>query len=344
MTWNAVTETPNGAEPTTYVMDDKLNNTAAGNDVIDLAELLTDLWRQKWLIAICMALGLAVGVYKLNRATFYYTAELKVTPAQQSEGSTPRLGGLASLASRAGIGLGPASSSTPFLLYTEGVSSRSVADALAQRPDIMHVIFADEWDERTQRYVEPRRGLISSTLRPVKSLLGFPPEEWRKPDAARLQDYIKNGVKVLEDPESPVVTLQYLHPNPKFAATFLTEVHRVLDSSLRRRARDRATQYINYLAGQLQVARLAEHRSAIAQTLAEQERNRMMASSTLAYAAEPLDQVVTSLRPTQPRPALVLAISLLVGLIAGIGIALVWAQMDKHRGRRSRLAAASPSA
>lgn len=325
-------------------MSDKLNNAAAGNDVIDLAELLGGLWRQKWLIVICTALGLAVGVYKLNRTTFYYTAELKVTPAQQSEASAPRLSGLASLASRAGIGLGSASSSTPFILYTEGISSRSVADALAQRPDIMHVIFAGEWDDRTQRYVEPRRGLIGSALRPVKSLLGFPPEEeWRKPDAARLQAYIKSGVKVLKDPESPVVTLRYLHPDPKFAAIFLTEVHRVLDNSLRRRARDRATQYIDYLAGQLQVTRLAEHRSAIAQTLAEQERNRMMASSTLAYAAEPLDQVVTSLRPTEPRPVLVLAINLLVGLIAGIGIALVRAQMEKHRRRSWRATAASPA-
>lgn len=107
----------------------------------------------------------------------------------------------------------------------------------------------------------------------------------------------------------------------------------MLDNSIRRRARDRASQYITYLSGQLQTARLVEHRSAIAQTLAEQERNRMMASSTLAYAAEPLDQVVTSLRPTEPRPALVLAIYLLVGTAIGIVAALARAQLRKLPAR-----------
>lgn len=323
-------------------MNYQLNNTTmpAGNDVIDLADVIAGLWSRKWLIALCAALGLVVGAYQLHRATFYYTAELKVTPAQQGEaGSSSRLSGLASLASRAGLGIAPASNSSSFLLYTEGVNSRSVANAIAQRPDLMKVIFASEWNEHSQRYAEPRPGLVGSLLRPIKSLLGIPTYKWQRPDAARVRDYIDNAVKVEQSPDSPVVTLKFIHPDPAFAATFLTEVHRALDTNLRRRARDRATQYINYLSAQLQTARLVEHRSALAASLAEQERNRMMASSTLAYAAEPVDEVVTSLRPTQPRPALILAISLLEGLAVGLVLALVLTQVKKHRTRK-RLATA----
>lgn len=306
----------------------------SADNEIDLARILFSLWRQRWIIVVLAGLGLAYGIYQLQRATYYYTAELKVAAAQSAEsGATPRLSGLASLASRAG--LGPATTGNTFMFYTQGVASRAVADELARRPDIMHAVFADEWDRESNRYVEPRRGLVGGIVQGVKTLVGFPRLEWSPPGAARLQDYIENAVQVVPDPELPVVTLIYSHPDPRFAELFLGEIHRVLDNSLRRKARNRATEYINYLSSQLQSARNVEHRSAIAQSLSEQEKNRMLASSTMAFAAEPLDVVTSSLRPTSPSPALILLVALLQGIVAGVLVALVRSQWIEHRRPRS---------
>lgn len=310
------------------------NPCTTGNDEIDLIELFSNLWKQRWLIVAIVAFGLVAGIFYLQRATYLYTAELKVAPAQAAHSSSKsKLGGLASLASIAGVNMGQDPGTMSFLLYTEGVSSRSVADALSRERELMKVIFRNEWDEDAQRFVEPQPGLVGSAARTIKSLLGIPSYGWEKPGAARLQDYIEKNVKLTEDTGSPVVTLSFAHEDPLFAAQFLMEIHRVLDSNIREKARQRATQYIDYLSKQLQSANMIEHRNALAQALSEQEKSRMMASSTLAFAAEPLDPATTSLRPTNPNPVLVLTLSIILSAAIGVGVALLRLQFSNYQAR-----------
>gem|GEM_PF-4512696 len=59
----------------------------------------------------------------------------------------------------------------------------------------------------------------------------------------------------------------------------------------------------------------------------------MMASSSLAFAAEPVDPAAASLRPTNPVPTLVLIIGFVVGGVVGIGTALLTTQVSKYRER-----------
>ncbi|MFC3712419.1 Wzz/FepE/Etk N-terminal domain-containing protein [Sphingoaurantiacus capsulatus] len=293
-------------------------------EVIDLAELMARLWSRRWLILICAALGLVVAVYQIHRSTFIYTAELKVSPAQSSEsGRGGALGGMAGLAARAGLSLGQSAGSSSFSLYKEGLATRSLAAALAERPDIMHVVFAGEWDAAQGKYVEPRRGLVGRTAQGVKSILGYPKHEWVAPNAARMQDYLKGAIKVVDNPETGVTTLTYGHPDPAFAARFLMEVHYIADRNLRLKARRRATQYIEYLSGQLRTISLVEHRTAIADALSEQEKARMTASSTLAFAAEPVDVATPTLRPTTPAPTLMLVFGVIGGFAVGLIGALI---------------------
>lgn len=293
-------------------------------DLIDLAELLAKLWHQRWLVAICVAIGFLYATYQVHRATFVYTAELKVTPAQSNEGArAPSVGGFGGLAARAGLSLGQSNSGSTFSLYKEGLTTRSLAAALAERPEIMHVVFAGEWNAEENRYVEPERGFVGSIAQGVKTLLGYPKHKWEAPNAARLQDYITGAVKINDNPDTGVTTLVYAHPDPAFAVQFLTQVHNIADANLRRKARLRATQYIEYLSRQLQSISLVEHRTAIAAALSEQERARMTASSSLAFAAEPVDVATPTLRPTAPRPTLMLLFGLLGGFAVGLSLALV---------------------
>lgn len=301
-------------------------------DEIDLHDLLAGLWRRRWVVVACVTLGLAFSIVHLHRSTYRYTATLRVTPAQGDQSaSNSRLSGLASLASTVGLG-GQSTNGLSFVLYTKGVGSRSVANQLAQRPEFMRRIFASEWDKKAQRYVEPKRGAIGSTVQKLKKLLGFPPFRWRAPDAGRLQEYIVSSVKVTEDADSPVVTLVYSHPDPRFAAKFLLEIHMLLDDDLRRKARERAADYVAYLSNQLRSAELVDQRAAIVQALSEQEKNLMMASSNLAFAAEPMDPIVTSLRPTSPRPLIVLILGLVFGAIVGVVIALAYNSLTRDGG------------
>lgn len=299
---------------------------------IDLVLLLVSL-RQRWhVIAACAAVGLLIAVVHLRSATYFYTAELKVTAVSKSgqEGLGSRLGGLASLA-----GLETAAqAATPFQLYLESLHSREVADRLAQRPDIMTVVFRGEWDVTSRRWIKPE-GARHDLIQFAKRLLGLPRYEWRRPDGARLQEFLKSAIVISRKPTDPIVTLSFDWPDPAFARELLGSAHRVADERLRRQSLRRTDDYIRYLSSKLATVTRAEHQLALAQSLGEQERERMQASSSAPYAAETFGQATSSLRPTRPQPLLVILFGLLGGTVVGVIGALISAYLRRHRALRA---------
>jgi LPS O-antigen subunit length determinant protein (WzzB/FepE family) len=306
---------------------------------IDLLELLSDIWKQRWFVGGCALATFAMSVAYLKIATPSYTAELRLTPAQQTQtGSTSGFGGgLAGLASLTGVSMRSDPGSMAFMLYREGVHSRSLAAELMKRSDIVKMVFEEEWNTETRRFSEPRYTFLTRVLKTTRTILGSKPTPWTPPSAARMEDYIQDRVELTEEAEDPIITLTFRHHDPRFATEFLMRIHEVLDNRLREKSRARTTQYIGYLSRQLRSTTVAELRGALAQTLSEQEKSLMVANSTLAYAAEPIDGATTSLQPTHPRNGVVLLIGTLLGMFIGAAIALVRAHTGQNWDKRTRL-------
>lgn len=301
------------------------------DDEIDLVELIRTLWNGRWIIAGATAAMLLLAVIYLNVATYTYTARMTLTPAQASGSTlTSKLGGLGDLASLAGINMPQDSSALAFSLYIEGVHSRSLADALVRHQNLMQVIFHRDWNSTAGTWREPT-GIVRSTATAAKRVLGVPVLDWRPPNGARLQEFMDKEVGVEQNPKKPFVTITFDHEDPDFAARFVSTLNMELDNLLRQKALARANGNIAYLSAQLGKVTIAEHREALAQTLSEQEKQRMAASSSAPYAAEPFGNATASPRPTSPRPILVLAASLMAGLLLGTLAALGVARLRAYR-------------
>lgn len=297
-----------------------MEDNLPGRDAeIDITEVLALLWARRLIILIITGCTIFLGTVYLRVATYTYTAELKVTPTQEDKGLSGSIGNLASLA---GVNIANTTNVSPFTLYLEGVLSRQVADVLTRRSDVMTVVFGGQWDATESRWVEPE-----SALQPVKDIikfvLGFPSYNWQEPSAADLEKYIQKNVMVEEDQKTSIASITFDHPNPEFAVKFLSYLHEATDQILRERTLVRSTQYIEYLQKKLESVTVAEHRAALVQALSEQEKLRMMASSNVAFAAEPFGPVKSSARPTSPQPAMVLALSALIGILISIGVIFV---------------------
>lgn len=290
------------------------------DDEIDLGELLRTIWAGRLTILLVAGAFLMLAILYLHVATYRYTAQLILTPAQAS--GTSRLGGLGGLASLAGINLPQDQGDLSFSLYQEGVYSRGVADALARHPDLMLVVFGNEWNAGTGQWEKPE-SFVSSAIATVKHVLGAPVYAWRQPDGARLQEYVKREVSVAEDMKKPFITVTFTHPDPDFAISFLNKLNAELDNILRQKALERSTGNIAYLSEQLERVTIAEHRAAIAESLSEQEKQRMAASSSAPYAADPFGNASASLRATSPRPSLILVASVVGGVMIGCLIVLL---------------------
>jgi uncharacterized protein involved in exopolysaccharide biosynthesis len=305
-------------------MNDSANKrTMLGYDV-DLVQLVHAIWTRRKLVFGFVAGALFIALVYLHIATYLYTATLMVSPvlSSSSDNLSGKLGGLSGLASLAGINVGQDQGTQAFMLYQQGLYSRDVADELAKDPDILHVVYRNQWDAGTQQWVKPS-GPIWLLARLVKGAIGIPLRSWQPPDGALLQEYIADNVTLDSDPQKPVVTITYRDKDPAFAVKFLRELDRAVDNKLRQNALVRANQYVNYLAGQLATTTNADIRESLISTLTDQEKTKMMASATAPYAAQPFGLPSASRKPTDPKPFLVLAAAIFVGGLMGI-FAAVW--------------------
>lgn len=286
---------------------------------IRLADIISSL-RQGWkVVGISTAVAVLIAIIYLRVADYLYTAELKVTPAQQSGiASTSRLGSLASLA---GVNVAAGEAAPPFELYLEILKSREAATAISARQDLMHRIFEKEWNQRTGTWVE-RNQPLRIVVKGVATLLGVPVAKWQPPGPARVQEFVLERLRIHRDPKNPIATLTFNYPDPEIAGTVLTLLHEHANENLRRRTLHRTSDYIAYLSAKLASVSITEYRTALTEVLSEQEKRRMMAGSSAPFAAEPLGPVLVSTQPTQPKPSMVLSIALLFG--AALGSALAW--------------------
>ena len=297
------------------------------NNQLSFFDVIIEIVRSWKIIIAFFAACVVASLLYLHFSNYRYTAELRVSPAQSNGGSlASKLGGLAGLASISGVSIPQDSGAVSYALYLEGLKSRYVATQLAQRPEVMTRIFANEWNPEERRFHEPS-GPRVTIVRGVKELLGLPIYPWEAPNAARLQEHLESAVKIQQNTKTSIATITYSHGDPAFAATLLGALHEAADDELRRKARIRSGEYVRYLSEQLRTVSLAEHRVALSQALAEQERMRMMSSSGLPFAADPLGPATASLRPTSPRPAIIIVFGALFGLVLGVAVALLRLQV-----------------
>ena len=293
---------------------------------IDAITVLTVCRERIVTILAFLAVFFALGVTALHFMVPMYVASLQVAPVQSSGNDLgSRLGGLSSLASMAGVNLPQGEGGNLYRLYLAGVYSRSTAEALSKRTDIMSELYAGEWDPATQTWHEPPASLQGNVIWGVKAVLGLRQYPWQPPDGARLQEYIGRFVAVDQDPKKPVATISYNSSNPEFAVRFLGALHRVIDDQLRARSIVRSQQYIKYLTDRLPTVTNAEHREAVADILSNQEKMMMMTSAAGAYAAEPFGPPSAGGKPASPVSSKILMAFMAVGGVLGILFVLMQA-------------------
>lgn len=290
---------------------------------MDLLKVPQVLWRGRMTVGGFALAALILASIYLHMVRYTYTAELIVTPVQGNNSSIAgELGGLAQIASQMKLGVPQGGSYIQFQLYLQGIQSRGAADVLSKRTDLMRVIFAPEWDGATHSWKEPAKPLRPIT-NVIKAILGVPQYPWVPPNGARLQQYILKQVDVGEIQQKPIWRIALQHRDPRFAVAFLEALHDTVEQSLRQKAINTSAKYITFLTQQLKVVTIEEQRQALINSLNEQEKNMMMASSNTPYAAVSFDRPSASLYPTRPVPLLVLVIALALGILVGCACVLL---------------------
>jgi hypothetical protein len=297
-------------------------------DIVTLAYLALRGWA--WLVGGGL-IGLLLAIMFLHLATPQYETTMEVTPTSSSKGS--RIGALGGLAALSGVSLpGGNDGATPFQLYVAALTSSRMAEELARDPRVMRVIFNEEWDQQRQTW-HPSDGLIARARTLILPLFGYPLEPWSPPDAADLEEFLSKRIVITEPSsrDAPITVISFQHKDRVFGSNLLRAMDRIADSEVRTSALTRGRLYSRYLTERLRTASLVEIRNDIAQSLGDQEKLIMMASSNVSFAAIVVEAPSSSRRPTEPNFVVVP----IFGVVAGLGFGLGMIFLRSRRTRQS---------
>lgn len=299
---------------------------------IDVVDIIRTIRRQYKIFCSVIAALFVLTAIGLHAASTEYTESISVAPVTDSNSAAS--GGLSALAKLGGINLNDKLGQGQFQLFVSALTARDTADALARNTHLMRLLFAQQWsdsDKRWEQPFNPLRGLV----RAIKAILGIPVEPWHPPSGENVYRILLDDLQVDNDPKNPVIILAIQSPHPEIAREFLVSLVKVVDTELRRRALDRANDYIAFLTGELKTITISDYRAVLVDRLAQQEQIRMMASARVAFSGQVFSGPSRSVTATAPKSVLILFLALFVGIFGG-GFAAKWA--DQRSSKRAKYA------
>jgi hypothetical protein len=305
-----------------------MNQNIESESEIDLRELFLTLWHGKFLIAIFSIFSILFASLHLQTAERKYSVEYNLKPVGETK-NNPSFSGLGDFASIAGIQL-PTSSNNDFNIFKKLIPSVEVSEIIFENNAIINDVFRSEWNETLKSYSRPPKSRYQTLVSDAKKFLtGNIELNYMPPNPRRLSIIIKNNIQISEDKETGFLKFTSETPNPDLMLSIIIEATKASDKIMRQRYIDFSTEPLAFYKEKLRTARSREHREALAELISKEEQKLMFASRGKYFIAEPYLNPTVSLHPTAPKPKLILAVSLLLGLLFGAVFVLVRYEVKK---------------
>jgi len=299
-----------------------MNQNNELNDEIDLRDLFFTLWGGKIYIILLSIISVFLASFYLQFAERKYSIEYNVKPVGETKNS-PSFSGLGGFASLAGIQL-PTSSGNDFNIFKELITAPEVSEIIFENKKIIREIFRSEWDETLNNYLKPQKSKAQTLTSNVKKLLtGNKEVNYVPPNPRRLAIFINDNVQIDDVKETGFLKFTSETSEPELILSLIIEATKASDKIMRQRYINFSKEPLTFYKDKLRTARSREHREALAELISKEEQKLMLASRGKYFIAEPYINPTISLHPTAPKPKLILALSLLLGLFFGAVLVLM---------------------
>lgn len=150
---------------------------------------------------------------------------------------------------------------------------------------------------------------------------------WQKSDYASIAKYLRRHIVVKNVSTTTMRQLYFRHRDRETGIRLLQAVYKAADNVLREAALSRAATTIKYINEQAASVSSAQNYSALQMQLMEQQREHLMLSVGLPFAAEALGPPSATANPDWPNAVLVLIAAAFTGIITGLaftGLRFMW--------------------
>lgn len=285
------------------------------NNEISLRELLSEVWRGKWIVAsLTLLFSVAAVLYALSLPNIYKSEVLLAPVTEESGMKLPgQLGGLASLA---GVNLGGSSGVDKISLALEIIESRGFLARFIEKYALkLQVMAVKNWSmsDNTLIYDDDIYDIqndlwvrdVSAPLKPEPSLL-------------ETTQAFSKMFNVSKDKISGIVTLSVEFPSPIIAQQWVTLIVKEINDDMRRRDLEEAESSITYLNRQLEQTNLSDMRAMLFSLIEEQTKTIMLANVRDEYVLKTVDAAVVPELKVGPKRAIIVGIGFSIGLLLGV--------------------------
>ncbi|MEL4378928.1 Wzz/FepE/Etk N-terminal domain-containing protein [Shewanella algae] len=287
------------------------------DDEIDLRELFSVIWQGKWLIAgVTLVFAVASVVIALMLPNIY-KSEVLLAPASEEQGA----GGLAGLASMAGINLGGKGGTDKTQLAIEVLKSRQfIGDFIEKHQILPELMAVDKWhmaDNSLSFDPEMYNQQSKTWVREVK-----PPFQ-PKPSLQEAHKEFLEVFSVNKDKDTGTVKITIEHKSPFVAKQWLDWL--VADINLTMKERDvaeanRSTEFLNK---QIELTNVTDIRAILYKLVEEQAKTIMFAEVRDEYVFKTIDPAFVPEEKAKPKRALICVLGTMLGGMLAMMIVLV---------------------
>lgn len=274
-------------------------------DEISLHDLWLVIAAQKILIfSLAICFGVIVGAASFA-VTPTFRADVLLADSEGdgfgSGSKSAAAGALGNFASLAGI---YSESGGESAVSVATLSSRMLTDRFIADKGLLPVLFSSQWDQQNQKW--------------KNSDVKKQPTLW---DADRLFGKVIRNVVV--DKKTELVTLTITWTDPVQAADWANELVARTNTMLRTKAVERSNRNVQYLQQQLDKTTVIEVRQSIYRLMENEIKTLTLAEGAEEYAFKVIDPAVVPHRRSAPNRILYALSGILLGLVAGVIIALM---------------------
>ncbi|SUI75484.1 Wzz/FepE/Etk N-terminal domain-containing protein [Shewanella morhuae] len=288
---------------------------------IDIKELFSSLWQQKWLIIMITALfALSSIIFAISQPNIY-KADILLAPVADDSQITGAAGQLGGIAAIAGINLGGGQGSSRVDLALETLKSRIFTKVFIEQRDILIPLMAlERWDSVTGKaIIDPNLYNSESKLwvRSVNEGKPVVPTPW---EAYKLFSTIVDYEKVKTN---GFIKLSVQSPSPILAQQWATWLVYDLNQWIKKEDIRESKANISYIQNQLTQTNISEVQKVFYQLIEEQTKKLMLAEVQDEYVFKVIDPAVVPEEKSTPSRALICVLGTFLGMLLALMIAVV---------------------
>jgi uncharacterized protein involved in exopolysaccharide biosynthesis len=284
------------------------------DEAINLAEIGSILWQNKWVLIISTLVTAIAAVIYAFVATEWYRADvlLKLAEQKQSQGLLGQLGDLGGLASLAGLDVNDNKSAEPIAV----LKSREFIGAFIEDQNLLPLFFPSKWDASAKR--------------------------WKSPDIKKQPD-VRDGIKyfskrvfnVTEDRKTGLITVAVQWTDPNTAATWANMLVERVNDLMRKRALTKSEENVDYLKQELTASNVVMLQQSIGRVLESELQKLLLAKAEKEYSFRILDHAQVPKWRSWPDRPLVASVTPIVGLVLAMFFVVSRHVIRRNRARLS---------